>query len=239
MVGYVAYARCLGRLVSVHEDGSSEGHSLRLEQLTWSVLEGLSAAYAARGRTLPADADLWPAAMLTHDVGKLLIPSELLRRPGPLGEEERLLVQTHAVLGEETLCLLANEFDDQEAHHFWRIATLIAGGHHERPDGCGYPLGLSDVAVPLVLRVARLVDVYDALTSRRAYREALLPGRALQMMQDDIGGFEPELLHVLEAVVEERLQPRLDSQGDQMDPPEPTLSASELARYATSVSQLK
>lgn len=198
---HVPYARLLAQIVSTHEDGAPAGHSVRLEDLARRVVAELA---QADGPCLPPEASLWPAAMLVHDVGKLAVPAVLLRKPGGLAPEEIALVRSHTLLGHDWLERFAAQFagHDQVAHRFWRIAAAVAGGHHERPDGRGYPLGLSGDAVPLLWRVARLVDVYDALTSRRTYREALAPADALRMMRDEIGGFDECLLQALEAAME-------------------------------------
>ncbi len=191
---FVPYARHLARLVSNHEDGRAQGHSLRLEALVRAIVGALPPSLQ-----LPDDADLWPWAMLPHDIGKLAVSPSILRKPGPLTPEEYGLLRIHAPLGREWLEQLAAETQARDAAdaRFWYLAARIAGGHHERPDGLGYPLGLKGDALPLVLRVARTADVYDALTARRSYREALPHRDALRMMRDEIGGFDEELLEAL------------------------------------------
>ena len=188
------YDRLLAQIVSNHEDGALAGHSLRLEDLARRVVAELA--------RVPGP--LLPAAVLVHDVGKLAVPAVLLRKPRDLAPEELALVRSHTVLGRDWLEGFAAQFAgrDQAAHDFWRLAAGVAGGHHERPDGLGYPLGLAGDAVPLLWRVARLVDVFDALTSRRSYREALPADVAMRMMRDEIGGFDDSLLAALEAATE-------------------------------------
>ena len=150
---------------------------------------------------LPDRADLWPLAMLPHDVGKLAVPGEILRKPGPLSPYERGLIVLHAVEGREQLSWLADRAaasGDHGAAHFWRLAATIAGGHHERLDGQGYPLGLAGGALPLVLRAARAVDVYEALTARRSYREGLPHEEAIRVMRFEEGGFDERALTALD-----------------------------------------
>ena len=194
---FIAYARLLARTVALHEDGA-EGHPQRLEGLVESLL-----AVLGRSRTLPEEALLWPQAVLVHDYGKLFVPNQILRKPQSLSIQERGLMQQHTILGREELTRLAAAFwgKDKAACGFWTLAAQIAGGHHERPDGLGYPLGLGGDAVPLVLRVARTVDVFDALTARRAYREALPSEKAFRLMREEIGGFDEALLMALETAV--------------------------------------
>lgn len=191
---FVPYARHLARLVSNHEDGRLQGHSLRLETLVRGIVAALSTRVP-----LPDDAALWPWAILPHDIGKLAVAPSILRKPGPLTPEEHGLLQIHALLGRQWLEQLATDTQERDAGdaRFWALAARIAGGHHERPDGQGYPLGLTGDAVPLVLRVARTADVYDALTSRRAYRDALPQPDAVRMMRGEIGGFDEQILEAL------------------------------------------
>ena len=198
---FIAYARLLARTVSLHEDGA-EGHSQRMETLVERMV-----AVLRQTEPLPEDAALWPQAVLVHDFGKLFVPSQILRKPQGLTPYERGLMQQHTVMGREEFSRLAADFRGGApmAHAFWEVAAKIAGGHHERPDGMGYPLGLKGEAVPLVLRVARTADVYDALTARRAYREALTSEEAFRVMREEIGGFDDDLLEALAAATEQGL----------------------------------
>ncbi len=188
------YAEFLATLVSQHEGGQEEGHSSRLEYLALGVLEVLS-----EDRELPPDAESWPVAMITHDIGKLSIPSGLLRKPAKLTRPERVVIETHTTHGMEILLRLAEGLDGRgdPAASIWRIAAEVAGGHHENLDGTGYPLGLKGDEVPLLLRVARTVDVFAALTERRSYREAMTPIAALTVMRNEIGGFDPTVMDAL------------------------------------------
>ena len=195
---FIPYARLLARTVALHEDGA-EGHPQRMEDLVRRMLVVLG-----RSRPLPEGAGLWPQAVLVHDFGKLFVPSQILRKPQALSVHERGLMQQHTLLGREELTRLASAFwgTEESARGFWTLAAQIAGGHHERPDGLGYPLGLKGDAVPPVLRVARTVDVFDALTARRAYREALPPEEAFLLMREEIGGFDEPLLEALQEALE-------------------------------------
>jgi len=198
-LSFVIYARQMARAVALHEEGTSEGHSSRLERLVWDLVGELR-----KVGTLPEGARLWPQAVLVHDFGKLFVPSQILRKPQALSVHERGLMQQHTLLGREELTRLASAFwgTDESARGFWTLAAQIAGGHHERPDGLGYPLGLKGDAVPPVLRVARTVDVFDALTARRAYREALPTKEAFLLMREEIGGFDEPLLEALQEALE-------------------------------------
>ncbi len=102
-------------------------------------------------------------AGLVHDIGKIGLPDGLLQKAGPLGAEERLEMEQHAVIGER---ILANVEDYAE------IARVVRH-HHERVDGGGYPDGLVQDAIPLLSRIITVADAYNAMTSKRSYRDAM------------------------------------------------------------------
>lgn len=186
------YALLLARLVSVHEEGDANGHSLRVASLAERLLEMLDPP--------PEGSSLWPAALLVHDVGKLALPPSLLRKPNALSLEEHGLVRMHTMVGRDWLHALAQAHSpDSLERAFWGLAAHVAGGHHERPDGKGYPLGLGGDAVTPARRFARLLDVYDSLRHRRAYRDGLPHREAVAVMRD-IGGFDEPLLSLLDEV---------------------------------------
>ena len=102
-----------------------------------------------------------------HDVGKLPVPDETLRKPGPLKSSEWVQVRLHPVFGEQLLVSAG----------LGEIASWVRH-HHERPDGLGYPDGLSTDAIPLQSRIIALGDAYDAMVSERPYSAALSPRAA-------------------------------------------------------------
>ena len=99
-----------------------------------------------------------------HDVGKLLIPSEILEKPGKLTDEEYATIKKHTTYGGQLL--------DHVEGDVMELSKTIALQHHERADGKGYPQGLSDEEISLAGRIVAVADVYDALTSRRSYKDA-------------------------------------------------------------------
>jgi response regulator RpfG family c-di-GMP phosphodiesterase len=128
-----------------------------------------------------------------HDIGKAGLPDNILLKDGRLEPTERFLMQTHSMLGSETLT------EVMKAHGkgmtYLELAAQIARHHHERWDGAGYPDGLAGEAIPLAARIVTVGDVYDALRSRRAYKPALTHQAALQIMFDNSPGqFDPNLL---------------------------------------------
>ncbi len=103
-----------------------------------------------------------------HDIGKVGIPDHILLKPGKLDPDEWEIMKTHARLGSDAIELA--ERDTEQPVEFLAVAKEIAHFHHERWDGHGYPAGLREEAIPLPARLMALADVFDALTSRRAYK---------------------------------------------------------------------
>lgn len=120
---------------------------------------------------------LFKAAPL-HDIGKVGIPDNILLKNGPLTEDEWVVMKTHTTIGEAVL-------DAEVAKHdgdadLVGVAIKIAGGHHEKWDGSGYPRGLSGQTIPLEARIMSLADMYDALVSKRVYKKAWTHEEAVQ-----------------------------------------------------------
>ncbi len=127
-----------------------------------------------------------------HDLGKVAISDNILLKPGPLTAEEFETMKTHTTIGENTISITQKRFADSE---FLSIAKEIAGSHHERWDGTGYPRGLKGDVIPLSGRIMALADVYDALVSRRTYKEPIIHSEVVQMIKDERGThFDPDLV---------------------------------------------
>jgi HD-GYP domain-containing protein (c-di-GMP phosphodiesterase class II)/Flp pilus assembly protein TadD len=127
------------------------------------------------------------------DIGNAAVPAELLERSGPLDANERETVRAHTMRGDELLGQTGFPAD----------VRSIVRYHHERWDGQGYPDGLAGADIPLAARIAGIADVYDALTTPRAYRAAYAPYEAIRMMQEDAGRqFDPELFAKFRAMLQ-------------------------------------
>ena len=131
-------------------------------------------------------------AGLLHDIGKSHIPVEVLDKPGPLDDAEWSTVKSHPEHGHEILSRIRG-IDP--------IVLDVCLHHHERIDGTGYPLRLSGGALSLHARIAAVCDVYDALTSKRAYKDSRPPAEALGWMQRTHGHFDPALLRKLRVLI--------------------------------------
>ncbi|MBX3390606.1 MAG: response regulator [Phycisphaeraceae bacterium] len=127
-----------------------------------------------------------------HDIGKVGIPDSVLLKPGRLSDREFEIMKMHATLGEQTLDAALQAFPGVK---FLEMARDIAASHHERWDGSGYPRGLAGSAIPLCGRIMALADVYDAMTSKRIYKDAFTHEVARAMIIQEAGThFDPDIV---------------------------------------------
>ena len=160
-------------------DNDTQGHTARVAALTVTLGRSM-------GMTPEETVHLRRGALL-HDIGKMGIPDSILLKPGPLDEAEWEVMRRHPVYAYELLSAIP----------YLRPALIVPHLHHERWDGSGYPLGLKGAEIPLAARVFAVVDVWDALTSRRPYRAKISEERAREMIREGAGiHFDP---HVVEA----------------------------------------
>lgn len=135
---------------------------------------------------------LWKCAPL-HDIGKVAIRDSILLKPGKLTPEEFEEMKMHALYGEEVIANLEQMAGKPTS--FLSCAKDIAGSHHEKYDGSGYPRGLAGEAIPLAGRIMAIADVYDALISKRVYKNSLSHAEAMEIMIEGKGThFDPILI---------------------------------------------
>jgi PAS domain S-box-containing protein/putative nucleotidyltransferase with HDIG domain len=159
-------------------DKETEGHTQRVTEMTLKLarLFGLSEADLVQVR--------WGA--LLHDIGKMGVPDGILLKPGPLTDEEWVAMKKHPVFAYEMLSPI----------HYLRLALDIPYCHHEKWDGTGYPRGLKGEQIPLTARIFAVVDVWDALTSDRPYRQAWSEEKAREHIQAGAGThFDPQVVN--------------------------------------------
>lgn len=126
-------------------------------------------------------------ASVMHDVGKIGISDQILLKPGRLTPTEFEHIKSHPEIGHRIL--------RDSSSPLLQLASTIALLHHERMDGAGYPAGLSGAAIPLEGRIVAVADVFDALTSKRCYRDALPVGQAIELLRQGSGThFDPEIV---------------------------------------------
>ena len=139
---------------------------------------------------LPDNARRWiKRAALLHDVGKLGVSNQVLDKPGKLDADEWIAMRSHTTLGQSVLARIAA----------FREMARVAGSHHERLDGSGYPHGLTASRLGLETRIVSTADVFDALSADRPYRAAMPVADALALMERDVGtAFDPECFAALQ-----------------------------------------
>jgi len=133
-----------------------------------------------------------------HDIGKVGIEDSILLKPGKLNPEQRREMERHPVIGAEVLRRCESQMN-HIGYSVFQVGIEIAESHHEKYDGSGYPYGLAAEAIPLSARIVATADVFDALTSRRPYKEAWPIDRAMSLMRDEAGRhFDPQVVAALE-----------------------------------------
>ncbi len=177
-------------------NGESGLHVLHIRMLTELLLRSLlqmTDQYGISKKDIP----LISNAAALHDIGKIVIPSEILNKPGRLTDEEFDIMRTHAAEGAEMLRSAAMGEDEP----LIEIGYQICRWHHERYDGRGYPDGLKGEEIPITAQVVALADVYDALTSKRVYKAAYSHDKAIEMIVNgECGTFNPLLMECLKDV---------------------------------------
>lgn len=129
-----------------------------------------------------------------HDIGKIKIPDSILNKPGRLTDEEFEIMKKHSVYGGE---IIKKTITNVEEKGYCEVAYNIARYHHERYDGKGYPDGLKGTEIPLEARIMALADVYDALVSKRVYKDAFPKEKAIQIIEEGSGTqFDPDLVPI-------------------------------------------
>ena len=142
----------------------------------------------------PDDCYLISTASAFHDIGKVGIDESILNKPGKLTEEEFETMKEHTLIGASMLDKLEHYKDEKMI----KIAYQICRWHHERYDGKGYPDGLTGEQIPIAAQVVSVADVYDALVSKRVYKDAYSHEQAMKMILNGEGGaFNPLLMEVL------------------------------------------
>lgn len=188
----------LGRAAE-YKDNETGLHVIRMSH--FARLIALAAGYSREW----ADNLLNTAPM--HDVGKIGIPDAILQHPGALDAAQWEVMRQHTLIGAEIIG------DDGSA--FLRMAREIALNHHEKWNGSGYPHGIAGEAIPVSARIVAIADVFDALTSRRPYKEPWSVSEALELIRRERGEhFDPELVDAFERCLPEILTVRERWQED-------------------------
>ena len=138
-----------------------------------------------------------------HDLGKIAVDDAILRNPNRFTPEEYEVMKKHAAEGARIVHEILKDTDDKAFHH---LAENVAHYHHERWDGSGYPEGLKGEEIPLEARIMAIADVYDALVSKRVYKERMSFEEADRIISEGMGThFDPQLKECYE-----KARPRLE-----------------------------
>lgn len=191
----------LARLAEVR-DMETGSHLHRTQGYIRAIAKHLSRHHGYAEELTPDAIELMAKSAPLHDIGKVGIPDAILLKPGRLTDDERRIMETHALIGAEAL-----ERAERDAHRrmpFLRYAKEVARSHHEHWDGSGYPDRLAGIDIPLAARLMAVADVFDALISERPYKAAYAFEQARQIVRDGRGThFDPQVVDAFEACFEE------------------------------------
>ena len=133
-----------------------------------------------------------------HDIGKIVVSDVILRKPGRLTKEEFDTIKEHTSAGGRIVVEVLSGIEEKE---YVDIAVQIAEGHHEKWDGSGYPKGLGESDIPICARIMAVADVFDALISKRCYKEAMSVDTAFSIIEESGGShFDPELARIFVSI---------------------------------------
>lgn len=192
--------KTLTAMASIH-DGNTSAHAHRMVRLSEETARRL-------GRS-EEEIHLVRLAALVHDIGKIGIPDAILQKPGPLTEEEWMVMRRHPVFGQYILKQVGGVFE---------LLSHIVVAHHERWDGHGYPHGLSQHAIPLGARIITVVDSYDAMISQRPYREPLTSEQARVELHRCAGSqYDPEVVEAFLAVLDAEEHSQVSSLAEERE----------------------
>ena len=184
--------RALARLAETR-DNETGNHILRTQEYVRALAQRLSTHPRFSDQLDEHSIALMAKSAPLHDIGKVGIPDCVLLKPGKLTPEEWVIMKTHAKLGADAISRA--EADTCEPVKFLVYAKQVAMHHHERWDGSGYPDGLAGDAIPLAARLMAVADVFDALISRRVYKQAMSRDEARELMVAQRGRhFDPDML---------------------------------------------
>lgn len=175
------------------KNGESRKHILSVSRITELLLSRVMQRTSRYHLTWQDEALITNAAAL-HDIGKIGIDEKILNKPGKLTKEEFEIMKTHTLIGAK----MVENLEAFQKEPFVKVTYAICRWHHERWDGRGYPDGLKGDAIPISAQIVSIADVYDALTSKRVYKDAFAHEKAIWMiLNGECGLFNPLLLDCL------------------------------------------
>ncbi|MHC4875172.1 MAG: HD domain-containing phosphohydrolase [Planctomycetota bacterium] len=215
----------LAKLVESRDDDTG-GHVERMRDYARILAEELSRRPEFSGEVDGQYIDLLYLTTPLHDIGKVGIPDQILGKPGKLTVEEFEVMKTHTTIGGQTLEAVTSLHSNAA---YLLMAKEIAMTHHERWDGTGYPAGLSGEDIPLSGRITAIADVYDALTTKRSYKEAFSHEKAVRIITEGRGThFDPRLVDAFLSCADKFEQTGRRLRDDVLpdeEPPQPEFSS--------------
>ena len=176
-------------------DGLTGQHVKRTSQIVVLIMSSIKNAELYGDELEDGDYDMIAMAAPLHDIGKIKVPDAILAKPGKLSEEEFAIIKTHPVEGERIISKTMGRIENEK---YLKFAKDMALYHHEKWNGTGYPYGLAGREIPLCARIMAVADVFDALCSKRSYKEAYSIDRAFEIFEESKGShFEPCLVELL------------------------------------------
>lgn len=178
-------------------DGLTGEHVNRTKEYVRMIANAL----VERGELEQSEADRMAKVAPLHDIGKIAVPDAILNKPGKLTPEEFEIIKTHTTVGGE---MLARIRDRQDMDGYMQTAYEMALYHHEKWDGTGYPQQLSGEQIPLEARIMAVADVFDALVSKRCYKEAISYDKAFVILKEGAGKhFDARLVDIFLSLKEQ------------------------------------
>lgn len=176
-------------------DNETGNHLLRTQKYLQVIAEDLAKNGKYAAILTPQVIDVYAKAAPLHDIGKVGIPDHVLYKPGKHTPQEWEIMKTHSQIGADAIQRAIGNEDDKEAIGFLYVAIDIAGCHHEKWDGSGYPKGLASDHIPLAARLMALADVFDALVSHRVYKPTYPMDVTVQIINESRGThFDPDIV---------------------------------------------
>jgi response regulator RpfG family c-di-GMP phosphodiesterase len=216
----------LAKLAEYRDEGTGT-HLERIREYAKLIAEEMAKNPKYTSHITPEYIDDVYQSSILHDIGKVGIPDAVLLKPDKLTDEEFDVIKRHTTLGGDAIKAIEAKIEGQS---FLVLGKEIAYNHHEKWDGSGYPRGLTGEGIPLAARIIALADVYDALTTKRFYKDAFSHKKSRQIIIDQKGAhFDPAVVDVFLALEDEFNRIRrenLEDETEHMKPLEQAISSS-------------
>jgi putative two-component system response regulator len=196
-------------------DNETGNHIRRTQRYVKALALRLAGLPRFRDFLTPGNIELLHKSAPLHDIGKVGIPDHILLKPGKLTPEEFTIMKTHTTIGRDAILAAEKMLDSSTS--FLRLARETALSHHEKWDGSGYPLGKAGEDIPVCGRIMAVADVYDALISKRVYKESFPLEEAVAIIRDGSGKhFDPDVVSSF-LEIQDQFQDIAKKYGDDAD----------------------